>query len=367
MPDVKDIFAKMVEGKGSDLFIKLGAVPHFRSAGSVKEIDFPVITQEMINELYTMIADERVKKIFDHEGAADTAYELQGIGRFRTNIYRQKGSIAFCFRHVQSNIPQLESLHLPTETIKKLAELRRGMVLVTGTTGSGKSTTLAAMLNYVNLNFPKHIVTVEDPIEFLFYDKKSIVEQRELGVDTYSFSNALKHVVRENPDTIMIGEMRDVETVESAMKAAETGHLVLSTLHTLNCTQTVERIINFFPPHQHEFLCQQMSILLQGVCSMRLVKSKDGMSRVPAIEIMTNTPTIQELLFTRKTRDLYKSIKEGKYFGCQTFNQSLRSLIEQDLVSVEEALASSDNPDELKLELRGISKGSKTGDFKFDI
>lgn len=367
MPSVKDIFAKMIEAKGSDMFVKLGAKPHYRVTGSVKEMDFDIISQEMIDELFKDIVDERVKKIYDEEGAADTAYEIPGVGRFRTNIYRQKGSIALCFRHVQSNIPELENLHLPLETMKKLSSMRRGMVLVTGTTGSGKSTTLAAMLNYVNINFQKHIVTVEDPIEFLFHDKTSVIEQRELGVDTYSFANALKHVVRENPDIIMIGEMRDQETMAAAMKAAETGHLVISTLHTLNCTQTVERIINFFPPHQHDFLRQQMSILLQGVCSMRLIKGKDGLSRIPAIEIMTNTPTVQELIFAGKTRDLYKSIKEGKYFGCQTFNQSLRSLIEQDLIAVEEALASSDNPDELKLELRGISKGSKAGDFKFDI
>jgi twitching motility protein PilT len=221
------------------------------------------------------------------------------------------------------------------------------------------------MLQHINRTLPKHVLTIEDPIEFMFQEDRSVFDQREIGLDTESFSAALKSAVRQSPDVIMIGEMRDRETMEAALHAAETGHLVVSTLHTVNATQTVERIIAFFPPHQHDFLRQQLSLLLKGVVSQRLLPTLDGDGRVPAVEIMTNSPTVRDLLLEGKFRDLYKAIKEGQYFGMQTFNQSLKGLLEAGLIGMEEALAASDNPEELRMELRGIQKGTKAGDFHF--
>jgi len=256
---------------------------------------------------------------------------------------------------------------MPVEPLSKLARSPRGLVLVTGITGSGKSTSLAAVINYINEHFNRHIVTIEDPIEFLHKDKKSIVNQREVGEDTESFSTALRHVVRQAPDVILIGEMRDRETMEAALAAAETGHLVFSTLHTVDAIQTVERIINFFPPHQHQLIRLQLSMVLEGVVSQRLLARKDGSGRVPAIEIMMATPTIRDLLLEGRTTELYKAIKEGGYFGCQSFNQSLKEIYEKDFITLADALQAADNPDELKMELKGIVKGTRAGDFDFDL
>jgi twitching motility protein PilT len=230
---------------------------------------------------------------------------------------------------------------------------------VTGTAGSGKSTTIASMINYINQTEERHIITVEDPIEFTFTDQKCVIDQREIGQDTDSFVAALKNAVRQSPDVIFIGEMRDIETMEAAINAAETGHLVFSTLHSMNAMQTVDRIINLFPTHHHAFLQLQLSQLLEGVVSQRLLPTKDGTARMPAVELMSSTPTIQELLLHGKTRELYKAIKDGSYYGCSTYNQALKSLLERDLITLEDALSAADSPDELKLELRGISKDNQ--------
>ncbi|MBI2920416.1 MAG: type IV pilus twitching motility protein PilT [Planctomycetes bacterium] len=365
--DYRQLFGMMVQEKASDLFIKVGVPPSLRMAGRLRSLGGPPVTPEIADGLFKEVASERIQGIFEENGEADTAYEIYGVGRFRCNIFRQRGYIGFVFRHVNSTIPALESLSLPTATLKKIAVLQRGLVLVTGVTGSGKSTTLASMLNYMNANLPKHIVTVEDPIEFLFADQKCLIDQRELGIDTMTFEKALKGVVRQSPDVIMIGELRDKDTMEAALHAAETGHLVFSTLHTRNASQTIERIMNFFPPHQYEFLRTQLSLLLEGVISQRLIPCKDGKTRVPAAEVMVRTPTIQELLYEGKFREIYKSIKEGAYFGTQTFNQSLKDLFQKDLITLEEAISASDNPEELKLEMRGIQKGARAGDFDFKI
>ena len=242
-----------------------------------------------------------------------------------------------------------------------LALRPRGRVLVTGPTGSGKSTTLAAMVDYLNERETRHIVTIEDPVEFLHRDKQCIVNQREIGMDSKSFQAAMKHVVRESPDVILIGEMRDVETMEAAIAAAETGHLVLSTLHTVNAIQTVERILNFFPPHQHGLVRQQLSMVLEGVVSQRLLRRKGGQGRVPTVEIMLGTPTVKELLAEGKTHDLAKAIAEGRsYFGSQTFAQGLMDLVHNGAVEPEEALLAADDPEELKLDMRGIRRGTKS-------
>ncbi len=361
MVDINQIFAAMVKEEASDLFLKVGVPPAMRVIGRVVSMGGTPITEEDILEVFNEVTDDFAKKKFAERGEVDVSYEVFGIGRFRSNVFRQRGYIGMVFRHIHSNIPSLEDLNLPGDQLKRLASLPRGLVLVTGIAGSGKSTTIASMINYINQTEEKHIVTIEDPIEYTFTDGKSVIEQRELGQDTETFVSALKSVVRQSPDVIFIGEMRDLETMEAAIHAAETGHLVFSTLHSLDAMQTVDRIINFFPPHQHEFLKLQMSILLEGVVSQRLLPTKDGTARVPAIELMTASPTIRELLLQGKTRELYKALKEGTYFGCMTFNLCLKGLLERDMITLEDALGAADSPDELKLELRGISRDVKYG------
>jgi twitching motility protein PilT len=364
--DYKELLSLMVKEKASDMFIKLNAPPSLRIHGKVKLISGEPLKEEFIKKVFDAITDERLKKLFIEKGEIDTAYEIPKVGRFRVNIYRQRGSIAFTFRHVRNEIPSLEELHLPMAPLEKLATVSRGIILVTGTAGNGKSTTIASLIDYINKNQYKHIITLEDPIEYVFTDDKSVIDQREIGIDTFSFSRALKSCVRQSPDIIMIGEMRDLDTMEAAVNAAETGHLVISTLHTVNAHQTVERIVNFFPPHQYDLLREQLAMLLEGVLSLRLMPRKDGKGLIPAAEIMLSTPTIKELLHGGKTRELYKAIQEGNtYYGTQTFNQSLKNLYLKELISMEDALAKADNPDELKLELRGIVKGTSSGDFNF--
>lgn len=354
--EIAGLFASMVREDASDLFLKVGSPPAMRMVGRVVPMGAGVFTEEQMLEVFNEVADDFTKKKFAEKGEADLSYEIFGVGRFRANIFRQRGYIGMVFRLIKSKIPSLEELGLPADQLRRLALLPRGLVLVTGTAGSGKSTTVASMINYINQTEERHVITVEDPIEFTYSDQKCVIDQREVGQDTESFVSALRHAVRQSPDVLFIGEMRDVETVEAAITAAETGHLVFSTLHSLNAMQTVDRIINFFPPHHHAFLNLQLSMLLEGVVSQRLIPTKDGTVRVPAVELMVATPTVRELLLQGKTRELYKSLKEGGYYGCMTYNQSLKSLLDRDLITLEDALNAADSPDELKLELRGISK-----------
>ena len=360
-----EMLRKMVIEKASDLFIKVGSPPSLRIDGAINFLDTDEITQQDALEIFEIIEDSK-KDGFDSKHDIDVAYELPGIGRFRVNILRQKGNLGYVLRHIESNVPSFEELNLPAVVLTKLASASRGLVLVTGQAGSGKTTTLASMINYINEKFNKHVVTIEDPIEFIFKDRKSIVNQREVGMDTPNFIAALKMAVRQSPDAILIGEMRDKETMEAALAAAETGHLVLSTLHTVNALQTVERIIHFFPPHQHELIRLQLSLVLVGVISQRLIPRKSEAGRVPAVELMIESPTIKELLRKGATNELYAAVKESEYFGCQTFNQSLRKLYQDDLITLDSALAASDYPEELKLDLKGIYKGAATADFNFN-
>jgi twitching motility protein PilT len=357
--ELASVFAAMVKEEASDLFLKVGVPPAMRVVGRVVSMGGQALTEENMLEIFNEVCDDFAKKKFAEKGEVDVSYEIYGVGRFRSNVFRQRGYIGMVFRHIHSKIPTMEELNLPAEQLRRLALLPRGLVLVTGTAGSGKSTTLASMIDYINQTEERHIITVEDPIEFAFTDKKCVIEQREIGQDTDSFVSALKNAVRQSPDVILIGEMRDIETMEAAINAAETGHLVFSTLHSLNAMQTVDRIINFFPPHHHPFLQLQLSQLLEGVISQRLLPTKDGTARMPSIELLISTPTIQELLLHGKTRELYKALKDGTYYGCMTFNNSLKSLLERDLITLEDALNAADSPDELKLELRGISKDAQ--------
>jgi twitching motility protein PilT len=357
--EIASIFAAMVKEEASDLFLKVGVPPAVRVVGRVVSMGGAALTEETMLEVFNEVCDDFAKKKFAERGEVDISYEIYGVGRFRANIFRQRGYIGMVFRHIHSRIPSMEDLNLPAEQLRRFALLPRGLVLVTGTAGSGKSTTIASMINFINSTEERHVITVEDPIEFTFTDQKCVIDQREIGQDTDSFVAALKNAVRQSPDVIFIGEMRDIETMEAAINAAETGHLVFSTLHSMNAMQTVDRIINMFPTNHHTFLQLQLAQLLEGVISQRLLPTKDGTARMPAIEVMCSTPTIQELLLHGKTRELYKAIKDGSYYGCVTYNQALKSLLERDLITLEDALSAADSPDELKLELRGISKDNQ--------
>jgi twitching motility protein PilT len=364
--NLEDLFHVLKKEKASDLIIKTGSCPAIRVEGRIRFVTDQVASQAFVQDFFERILDERMQKAFYQRGEVDLALEMDGVGRFRVNVFRQAGHLGFSLRHVQEIVPSLRDLNLPAEQLERLSSLQRGLVLATGVAGSGKSTTLASMIQYINVNFEKHIITVEDPIEFVYHDTKSVVTQREVGHDTANFSTALKHIVRQTPDVILIGEMRDRETMEAALAAAETGHLVFSTLHTVNAIQTVERIIAFFPPHQHSLIRQQLSMVLEGVISLRLIQRKAHFGRVPAVELMLATPTIRDMLAEGRTKELAGAIHEGaEYFGTQTFNQSLVKLYRDDRITQEDALAAADNPEELKLEMRGIAKGGKV-DLDFD-
>ena len=358
LPKLRDFLRIMVKENASDLVLKANGCPAVRVAGVIRFLGDQPLPPELMRAYIEEVLSERLRAEFEKSGAMDTAVTLPGVGRFRCNAFHQCGEFGLVFRAIKNEIPSFKDLNLPVDPLKRLASLKRGLVLATGIAGSGKSTTLASMIEYVNRTMNKHIITIEDPIEFRFEDKRSIVNQREVGVDVSSFALALRQALRQSPDVILIGEMRDAETVTAAMSAAETGHLVFSTLHTVNAVQTVERIISFFPPHQHELLRLQLALNLAGVCSLRLVKNKDGTAMVPAVELLINTPTVRELLEQGQTRMLPKALSEGSYYGTMTFNQSLIRLFQAGNISLEDALAASDNPDDLKMQMRGITQGA---------
>ena len=304
------------------------------------------------------------KERFDTACEVDLAYGVPGLGRFRVNAFTQRGSVSLVFRAIPFDIKGLDDLMLPS-VIKKMAMANRGLILVTGATGSGKSTTLAAVIDYINTNRKSHIVTIEDPIEFLHRDKKSIINQREVGSDTLGFQPALKSALRQDPDVILVGEMRDHETIETALTAAETGHLVLSTLHTVDATETVNRIISVFPPYQQRQVRIQLAAVLRGVISMRLVPKLDGKGRVPAVEIMVASARVRQMIDDKEqTKMLPEAIQQGhESYGMQTFDQSLMNLMKTKKISFEEALRQCSNPDDFKLKVSGVSS---TSDLSWD-
>jgi twitching motility protein PilT len=312
-----------------------------------------------------MSANQRQRYEDIHE--VDMAYGVPGLGRFRANIFSQRGAVSMVFRFIPFDIKNLDDLVLPP-VIKKIISERRGLVLVTGATGSGKSTTLAAMIDYINNNNTSHIVTIEDPIEFLHRDRKSIINQREVGSDTDNYANALKSALRQDPDIILLGEMRDAETMEIAMHAAETGHLVFSTLHTIDAGESINRIVGSFPPHHQRQIRAQLSAVLKAVISQRLIPRIDGKGRVPAVEVMISSARVRELIDDpNKTSLLAETIQQGYVsYGMQSFDQSLMSLVKRNLVSYEEAVVQSSNPDDFKLKFSGISSSSDLTWDNFD-
>ena len=361
LEDVLVHFKVMVKEQASDLILRTGYRPVVRVEGKIRFLAEEVMTDGQADALLAHILSPEEMLQFQVVREKDTAIVLPGIGRFRANILRQRRRTAFVFRHVKETIPSMEQLALPAAPLQRLAMVNRGLILMTGIAGSGKSTSLASMIDFMNQRTARHIVTIEDPIEYVFRDNKCAITQREIGIDTPDYHTALKAVVRQTPDVILVGEMRDLETVSAALTAAETGHLVLSTLHTVNAVQTVERIISFFPPHQHQTIRLQLSLVLEGVISQRLITRRSAAGRVPAVEILLGTPTVKEMVLEGRTRELAAALEEGHaYYGSQSFNQSLAGLVKDNLIELDDALAAADSPDELRLSLRGITKGAAT-------
>lgn len=353
--DIKKYLKEMLEKGASDLYFKVGSPPYFRIDDKlIPATDKKLMPSDIQDILDNILLDEQ-KENFKAQKELDAAYSVSGLGRFRFNVYQQRGTVAITFRSVRIDIPSFAELNLPVEIMEKLSSQPRGLILITGYSGSGKSTTLAAMIDYMNQHYQKHIITIEDPIEFVHSDKKSIISQREIGSDTASFNAALRHIIRQSPDIILVGEMRDIETMQIAIMAAGTGHLVLSTMHTIDATQTVDRIINFFPPHIHGQIRMQLSLLLKGVVSLRLIPRSDKPAgRIPACEIMLSTPTIKKFIVEGKTNQLISVIEDGRLFGMQSFNQALTDWLKKSVISQESALNFASNPDELALKLKEI-------------
>src|SRR5579859_6369516 len=354
--NIDELLKVACENKASDLHLKVGNYPYNRVDGELNPLtQFPRISSEdMLNMAFSMMSN-RQKQKFKEETELDMAYGVAGLGRFRVNVFQQRGNVGMVLRVIPTKIRTLEELYLP-KVIDKICEERRGMVLVTGTTGSGKSTTLAAMIDRINSMRTDHIITIEDPIEFLHRDKKGFVNQREIGVDTARFSTALRASLREDPDLILVGEMRDLETIGTALLAAETGHMVFSTLHTLDATETIQRIIAVFPPPEQKQIRLQLAATLKAIVSQRLVRRADDKGRVPAVEVMVATAYIRDCIINAdKTRLIHDAIAAGtSQYGMQTFDQSLFDLYTKQLITLEEALLRSTNPDEFQLRIQGI-------------
>jgi twitching motility protein PilT len=353
---INDLLKIATERRASDLHLKVGSYPVIRVSGSLTALsELSRLSQEDTIAMAFSIMSGRQKQKFKDHFEIDLAYSVPGLGRFRVNIFQQRGTVGLVLRVIPSKILTTEELMLPP-VLKTIADERRGLILVTGTTGSGKSTSLAAMIDYINTTRTEHIMTIEDPIEFLHRDKKSLVNQREVEVDTKGFASALRSALRQDPDVILVGEMRDYETIETALNAAETGHLVLSTLHTLDATETINRIISVFPPHQQKQIRLQLAAVLKAAVSMRLLPRADGSGRVPAIEVMRTTNFIRDCIENKdKTKLIHDAIAQGtSQYGMQTFDQSIYQLYKKDLISMEEALRRATNPDEFKLKLAGI-------------
>jgi twitching motility protein PilT len=375
---IKKILEEMINQGGSDLHLKAGLPPVVRVDGKLQHLSLERPSPKDLEEIASQILTPSQKERFTKTREVDFAFGVSGLARFRANFYVQRGSIAMVFRHVPVNIKSVDELNLPL-VLKELALKPRGLIFVTGTVGSGKSTTLTAMVNEINKTANKNIITIEDPIEFLHHDEKSIINQREIGSDTSSFHEALRHILRQDPDVILIGEIRDALTMEIALMAADTGHLVFSTLHTVDATQTINRVISFFPPHQHQEIRYLLGATLVAVVAQRLIPLNEGKGRVPAVEVMVVTSTIREYIIDpEKTPLITQAIREGvSSHGMQSFDQSLMKLLSDGMISMEEALKNSSNPHEFSLRLKGIQatsdktwetfegvgKGGSAGDF----
>jgi twitching motility protein PilT len=353
---IDDLLKTAVNSSASDLHLKVGNSPVLRIDGALSFMpDEKKLAAEDMTEIATTVLNENQQQLFKRKNELDISYSVAGLGRFRCNIYMQRGSIGFAFRVIPIKILDIEQLHLPI-VLREIALEPRGLILVTGTTGSGKSTTLASMIDYINQRRTEHIMTIEDPIEFLHRDKSSILNQREVGGDTESFSKAIRSAMRQDPDVILVGEMRDFETIHTAITAAETGHLVLSTLHTVDATETINRIISVFPPYQHKQIRVQLASVLRAVISMRLIPRSDDKGRVPAVEVMRATGAISECIEDpNRTKFIPDYIKRGhSQYGMQSFDQSLLGLFKDGHITYEEALRRATSPDDFALKVKGV-------------
>jgi len=362
MIEIHALLKAMNDKKASDLHVRCGVVPVMRIGGELYKVGQTAISLENMDAmLKTMMSKEQYNKFLD-DSEIDFAASVQGIGRFRINAFKQRGTPSVAIRSIKFGVPHFSDLSLPG-VILDISMRKRGMILVTGTTGSGKSTLLASMVDHINSTTSVNIMTIEDPIEFLHRDKKSIIAQREIGTDSPSFTDALRGSFRQDPDIILIGEMRDRETIETAMSAADTGHLVMSTLHTMNTVETLTRIISFFPPHQHDQIRLVLSNVLVAIVSLRLLPRKDGQGRIPAAEVLINNASIAEyILDQNKTHLIATAIREGyTQYGSQSFDQSLLQLYRDDLITIEVARQSASNPDDFELQVKGVSGTSDRG------
>ena len=341
----------MLNENASDLYLKEGSPASLRIEGSLAKRE-DVLEKEEIESFLLFLIGEKGKKDFYNEKEKDLSFEYSGK-RFRVNLFFQRGKPAIVVREIKKIVPDFETLNLPSSVLSKLSHEKRGMIIITGPAGCGKSTTLASILEYINKNFPYHIITIEDPIEFVLEENKSFINQREVGKDTLSFKNALKSIVRESPDVVMIGEIRDKETFEAALNASEAGSLVLTTLHTIDAPKTIERILAFFPLEYQNEVRFQLSHLLKGIISLRLLPLKNGKGRIPAYSILLLTPTARKYIQEARIDDLYTLMGKGD-FGMCTFNQTLYNLVKEGKIDYEEALSQSNKPEELKMKLEGI-------------
>ena len=349
---LRGILKAAVEGGASDVHIKVGYPVVFRINRQLVAIEAPVPTDQWMSSIADKMVPIHARKRLDEDREVDFSYFEAGVGRFRTNIFQQKGAYALAMRYVKTQVPSFDELGL-LPVLKDIASSTRGIVLVAGTTGSGKSTTLAAMLEHINATVKKHVVTLEDPIEFVFEDNQSVIEQREIGLDTQSFEHGLKHVLRQDPDIIMVGEMRDSTSFTAAMQAADTGHLVLSTLHTQNASQSIGRILDFFRPEEREQVRRQLANTLKAVICQRMITTVSG-GITPSLEILINTPTVRKMLEENRLEKIGAAIETGRDDGMQTFNQALYDLVKARKVTEAESLAKASNPQALDMMFKGI-------------
>jgi twitching motility protein PilT len=357
---LREALEELVRRHGSDLHLKVGRPPMVRVQGELHETQLPPLRPEDLKRCAEQTMNPRQREEFAEKKEIDFAIGVSGLGRFRSNIYQQRGTLGMTFRAIPVEVPALNTLDMPP-VLEEIALVPRGLVLVTGVTGSGKSTTLAAMLKHLNERRAVNIVTVEDPIEFLHRDQKAIVSQREVGADTHSFHDALRHVLRQDPDVIMLGEIRDRPSMETVLKAADTGHTVMSTLHTTDAAQTIGRIISFFPPHQHQEIRGVLANALRAIVSLRLIPRADGPGRVPAAEILVNTATIAQMIRTGDdTQSINDMIADGRVqYGMQTFDQSLLDLYRRGAITYEWAMHYATNPSEFQLRVSGVESGEQ--------
>jgi twitching motility protein PilT len=352
--NVNELLQLMIKTGISDIHFKADTPPSVRINGKIVSTKFDSFTPKHIEELAYTLMNKEQKNKFETEHELDMSYAISNLSRFRVNVYRQRGTLALSMRVVPLKVKSFENLNLPSDVLRKLSSETRGLILIAGVTGAGKTTTLNSMLDYVNSNFDYNIITVEDPIEYYHVDKKSSVSQREVGTDTKSFKNALKYILRQDPDVIVIGEMREFEAISAGITAAETGHLVISTIHTIDAVQTIDRIIDIYPPHQQNQVRTQLASVLKAIVCQRLCYRCDIEGRVPATEILVGTSLVRKLIMENKTAEIYKTMEQGEYYGMKTFDQDLYQLLKEKKITTEEAMDKAANPEDLMLKVKGI-------------